>query len=139
MPLTATMRLRLLSLLLRLSGAVMLTAFLAIFLPVDWMVSTHRWLGMGEFPRLPVVEYLARSIAALYGFHGMLLLIVATDPAKYRTIVLYIATVNVVFGITVFAIDLEAGMPPLWTWLEGPPIVVVGFVLAWLIRPIGGR
>jgi hypothetical protein len=135
MPLPETTRLRLLSLLLRLSGAVMLTAFLAIFLPVDWMASTHRWLGMGEFPRLPVVEYLARSIAALYGFHGVLLLIVATDPAKYRTIVCYIATVNVVFGLTVFGIDLQAGMPLLWTWLEGPPIVVVGFMLAWLIRP----
>jgi hypothetical protein len=139
MPLTDSVRLRLLSLLLRLSGAVMLTAFLAIFLPVDWMASTHQWLGMGEFPRMPVVEYLARSIAALYGFHGVLLLIVANDPAKYRTIVYYIATVNVVFGLTVFVIDFEAGMPPLWAWLEGPPIVFIGFLLAWLIRPIGGR
>ena len=56
--------------LLRLAGSVTASAFLAIFLPVEWMASTHRWLGLGEFPRAPVVDYLARSIAALYGFHG---------------------------------------------------------------------
>ena len=133
------MRMSILKALLRFSGAIMLTAFLAIFLPVDWMVSTHRWLGMGEFPRMAVVEYLARSIAALYGFHGVLLLIVAGDPVKYRTIVFYVSTVNILFGIIVLAIDLRVGMPPIWTALEGPPIIVIGLVLAWLIRPPGRR
>jgi len=127
-------RIRLLKILLRFSGIVTCAAFLAIFLPGDWMASTHAWLGMGEFPRMPVVEYLARSIAALYGFHGVLLLIVASDPLKYRTIVTYIAAVNLLFGILVTAIDLHAGMPTEWTLFEGPPIAALGIVLAWLNR-----
>ena len=68
---------RLLVLLLRLAGAVTIAAFPAMLLPTDWMDATHRWLGLGELPRAPVVEYLTRSIAALYGFHGVLLLVVA--------------------------------------------------------------
>ena len=80
-------RTRLLVILLRLGGTVTVLAFLAMFLPVDWMAWTHRWLGLGEFPRSVVVEYLARSIAALYGFHGVLLFIVARDPVRFAPVV----------------------------------------------------
>lgn len=56
---------RLLVFLLRLAGAITVTAFFAIFLPVEWMASSHRWLGLGEFPRAPVVDYLARHAGVL--------------------------------------------------------------------------
>ena len=134
-PVTAVgTRTRVLVFLLRFAGCVMATAFLAILLPVEWMASTHRWLGLGEFPRAPIVDYLARSIAALYGFHGVLLLIIANDPAKYSSIVSYVAVMNVVFGLIVLAIDVNAGLPPMWTLLEGPPIVAFGVVIAFLNR-----
>jgi hypothetical protein len=124
----------LLVLLLRVAGIVTATAFLAIFLPVEWMASTHRWLGLGEFPRAPVVDYLARSIAALYGFHGVLLLLISGDPIRYRAIVWYAAIMNVLFGLIVTAIDLNAGMPAYWTWSEGPPIAAFGAVIGLLNR-----
>ena len=100
-----------------------------MFLPVEWMASTHRWLGLGEFPRVPLVDYLTRSVAALYGFHGVLLLLVSTDPRKYRAIVSYVAIMNVIFGIIMIVVDVHAGMPLPWTLLEGPPIVLFGIVL----------
>ena len=123
-------RLRLLAALLRLAGVITVTAFLAMLLPVDWMASTHRWLGLGVFPRVPVVEYLARSIAALYGFHGVLLLIIAQDPRRYRAIVWYVAIMNVLFGLMILAIDVAAGMPGYWSAAEGPPIVAFGVAIA---------
>ena len=122
-------------LLLRLAGCMTATAFLAIFLPVDWMAATHQWLGLGEFPRAPILDYLARSIAALYGFHGVLLLIVSGDPVRYRTIVSYVAAMNTLFGLIVLAIDLHAGLPLAWTLLEGPPITAFGIAIALLNRP----
>jgi hypothetical protein len=122
-------RLRLLVFLLRLAGTVTMTAFLAMFLPVEWMVSTPRWLGLGEFPRTPVVDYLARSAAALYGFHGALLLLISRDPIKHLTIVRFVACMNVLFGVMIIAIDLHAGMPLVWTLLEGPPIIAFGLAL----------
>src|SRR5512134_2246217 len=97
-------RARVLVWLLRFAGCMTATAFLAILLPVDWMAATHQWLGLGAFPRAPIVDYLARSIAALYGFHGVLLLIVSGDPVRYRTIVSYVAAMNVLFGLIVLAI-----------------------------------
>jgi hypothetical protein len=100
-----------------------------MLMPVEWMASTHRWLGLGEFPRAPVVQYLARSISALYGFHGVLLLIVSTDTRKYRTLVWYAAAMNMIFGAMIVAIDLHAGMPLFWTLGEGPPIIAFGLVI----------
>lgn len=129
--------LRLLVLLLRLAGVVMVTAFLAVLLPVDWMAATHSWLGLGEFPRLPVVDYLARSVALLYGFHGVLVLIVSRDPVKYRTIVWYLAAMNMLFGVVILGIDIHAGLPASWTLLEGPPVTAFGIVLGLLNRQIG--
>jgi hypothetical protein len=123
-------RVWLIAALLRLAGVVTGCAFFAIFLPVDWMIATHEWLGLGVFPRSPLVDYLTRSIAAVYGFHGCLLLILASDPVKYRALVWYAAAMNVGFGIIVLAIDLHAGMPMFWTMAEGPPIVALGLVLA---------
>ena len=124
--------------LLRLAGCVTAAAFLAIVLPVEWMASTHQWLGLGEFPRSPVVDYLARSVAALYGFHGVLLLIISGDPIRYRAIVSYVAVMNILFGLIVLAIDIHAGMPLAWTVVEGPPILLFGIVLTLLNRPARG-
>lgn len=120
--------------LLRLCGSSLLLAFLAIFLPPDWMAATHRWLGMGEFPRMPVVDYLARSIAALYGFHGVLVLIASTDVVRYAPIVRYIGFMDVFFGLTMIAIDLYAGMPAMWTAVEGPALAATGVVTLYLSR-----
>jgi hypothetical protein len=121
---------RLLVFLLRFAGLVTVSAFFAMFLPVERMASTHEWLGLGTFPRSPVVDYLTRSVAALYGFHGCLLLVISTDIVKYRALVWYAAAMNVLFGHIMTAIDLHAGMPMWWTIGEGPPIAALGIVLA---------
>ena len=128
--------LRLLVFLLRLAGVVTASAFLAILLPRDWMAATHEWLGLGEFPRAPVVDYLARSIAALYGFHGVLLLIVSRDLVRYKPIVKFVGILNVTFGLIMTAIDLYAPMPMLWTLTEGLPIIAFGLVVLYLCRSI---
>lgn len=125
---------RLLVVLLRVAGGITLMAFLAMLLPADWMAATHRALGMGELPRAPVVDYLARSIAALYGFHGVLLLLVSRDPVQHRSIVRYLGWMNLLFGMFMVFIDLHAGMPGLWTLAEGPPIALFGVVVLYLSR-----
>jgi hypothetical protein len=125
-------------LLLRLAGAFTTTAFLAMFLPVDWMAAVHRAIGLGELPRAPVVDYLARSVAAFYGFHGVLLLLVSTDVVRYRLLVWYVAVLNVVFGVILLVIDLHAGMPLVWTLFEGPSIIVFGVIVGLLNRSVTG-
>jgi len=47
-----TVHRRILVVLLRLAGGITATAFLAVFLPGDWMAAAHQWLGLGEFPSM---------------------------------------------------------------------------------------
>ena len=127
-------RLRLLRLVLRIGGVTTTAAFLAVFLPVEWMARAHEALDLGPFPFWPIVEYLARSIALLYGFHGVLMLIIATDPVRYRALVTYLAIMDVTFGVAIAAIDIHAGLPWYWTLGESASIALLGLVLA-ILRP----
>ena len=129
-------RVRLLVFLLYLGGVITASAFLTIFMPVEWMAATHEWLDLGEFPRAPVVDYLARSVAALYGFHGVLMLIVARNPTRHRPIVRYIGVMDVVFGILMTFIDIHAGMPTSWIVTEGPPVAGFGVAILYLSRSL---
>jgi hypothetical protein len=125
--------------LLRIFGGLTLLAFLAMLMPPDAMAWVHLRMGLGEFPRAPVVDYLARSISGLYGFHGVLVLLVSTDLERYRPILVYIWVLNIVFGLMLVAIDVYAGLPWWWTASEGPPIVALGLVLAFFSRSIPKR
>ena len=125
--------------LLRFAAIALMFAFGAVFLPISWMQWTHEGLGMGPFPDVPLVEYLTRSIALLYGFHGVLNLLASFDIHRYRLFVKFSAWVNIVHGIGMFVIDLKAGMPWYWTVAEGPPIAVLGLLLLLLLRGIPER
>jgi hypothetical protein len=125
---------RLLVWLLRLGGVLTGSAFLAMVMPNDWMAATNRWLGLGELPRTPVFEYLARSVSAFYGFHGVLLLIVSRDPVYYQAIVRYVGWMSVAFGACLFAIDWHAGLPWWWRIGEGPGVLAIGVVVLSLAR-----
>lgn len=127
---------KILILVMRLVGGVMLLAWLAVLLPEKWMAQGHRLLQLGDFPASTLVDYLTRSISALYGIHGGLLIVLATDVRRFAKVIRYAATMNLIFGATVFAIDLHAGMPWFWTLGEGPPIAAVAALMLWLLRSV---
>jgi len=127
---------QLLIVLLRFGALMTGLAFLTVPLPVESMVSTHRWLGLGDLPQAPVVEYLARSVAAFYGFHGVLLFLLSTDVARYAPIINYIAVMNVLLGLMLVAIDAHAGLPVWWIVFEGPPVVLTGIAIGLLNRAV---
>jgi hypothetical protein len=124
----------LLAWLLRFGAAFTMSAFLAVFLPVRWMAATHGWLGLGEFPQSPLTDYLARSVAALYGFHGVLLLLLSLDVQRSLPVIRFIGVMNVLLGAMLLGIDLHAGMPAWWTLGEGPPLMAVGVAVLMLAR-----
>ena len=130
----STRHVRALKVLLRIGGVLTGSAFLMMFLPFETMAAIHRRLGLGDLPQLPVIDYLARSVAAFYGFHGVLLFVVSSDPVRFRPLVTYLAAFNIIFGLMLIAIDVHAGLPAWWTGFEGPPVVVLGIVLAILNR-----
>jgi hypothetical protein len=127
---------RFLVLLLRLSGGVMLLAFVAVFLPTSWMAGTHRWLGLGEFPASSLVDYLARSASALYGIHGGLAVVLSLDVRRFAPVIVYVAWAGVIFGALMIGVDLTADMPLYWTLGEGPLIMAESALTLWLARGI---
>jgi hypothetical protein len=72
----------------------------------------------------------------LYGFHGVLLFVVSTNPVRFRPIVQFIGVMNLLFGILMTGIDVNAGMPHWWTLAEGPPISGFGVAILYLCRSL---
>jgi hypothetical protein len=95
----------------------------------------HRWLGLGEMPTGPVVEYLARSVSAFYALFGALFLVVASDLERYRPVVRFLGVALALVGLILLGVDVGAGMPWWWSAFEGPLWVVVGAVIFFLARP----
>jgi hypothetical protein len=123
---------RMLVWLLRLGGAVMLTALGAVVMPSDWMNVIHRQAGLGDLPNVPIVGYLTRSISALYALHGALLVFLAGDVRRFLPVVRFLTVAGVVFGAVMLAIDGAVGMPLPWTVGEGPFVVALSAVILWL-------
>ena len=122
--------------LLRVWGAMGLLALFPVLMPVSWMAAVHGWVGLGEMPTSPIVEYLTRSVSALYAGFGGLLLVTSRDVRRNRVTVTYLAAMAVVFGIAVLGIDLYAGLPLSWILGEGPPTALFGVILLRLLRAV---
>jgi hypothetical protein len=119
-----------------LLGIPGLFALVGVFMPLSWMVATHRWLGLGEMPTGPVVEYLARSVSAFYALLGALFLVMASDLERYRPQVRFFGVAFAPLGIIFTGVDLLAGMPWWWTAFEGPSGLPVGALVFYLARPV---
>ncbi|MBM4041618.1 MAG: hypothetical protein FJ290_24225 [Planctomycetes bacterium] len=120
---------RLLVLLLRMVGGMECLAIFPALMPRTWMALVHEHIGLGPFPEGPVVEYLARSLSALYAVNGGLMLVVSTDVRRYAALVTFSAAAAVAAGLLVLVTDLSVGMPWWWTAGEGPFLMAFGVVL----------
>ncbi|MBI5397130.1 MAG: hypothetical protein HZA91_17670 [Verrucomicrobia bacterium] len=126
---------RILKIFLRVYGAVAGLAIFAVFMPRAWMAATHEAIGLGKFPDGAIVEYLARSLSALYAFHGGLLWLVSRDVRRYAAIIAYIAVVGIAFSLLILALDVSLQLPVWWILGEGPCVLVIsGVVLVLLAK-----
>ena len=123
---------------LRGIGGLEAVAFLAMVMPTSWMIAAHQGLGMGELVATPILQYLTRTISALYGCLGLLQILISFDLPRYRPVITFLGWTHVVLGPAVFYLDSWAGLPGHWTWLEGPPILLLGLLYLALARRIRG-
>ena len=109
---------RMLTWLMRVNAAILLTAVVPVFFPTDLMADLHARLGLGEFPRDRLTDYLTRSAAACYALHGAVVLLVSTDVPRYRPLITPLYGLHLMFAGAMLGIDLFAGMPVWWTVAE---------------------
>lgn len=123
--------------LLRIGALLTGSAVFAIFLPEESMASMNATAGLGEFPAVPLTGYLTRSLSAMYAIHGGLLFVLSTDVVRYRPVIEFVGWATAALGVAMTGIDLTAPMPLWWTLVEGPSVIVIGVVLALLVRKLG--
>jgi len=120
---------------LRLIGGIELCAIPFLLFPVPWMAEVHeKGLGLGPLPRERIVEYLARSLSAVYAVHGAVVFFVSFDVVRYRPLIGFLGAIHVVLGATILAIDAVSGLPWWWVMGEGPGIAVGGLLVLLLNR-----
>lgn len=120
--------------LLLLMGGMAMLAVVAMVMPTDWMEAGNDAMGLGLFQRSVLMEYLTRSLSALYAIVGTLIVYVALNLRRYLELAIVIGWLTVLLGLALTVIDIAVGMPTIWTWAEGPPTVLLGVAFIWLAR-----
>jgi hypothetical protein len=103
-------------------------------MPLRFMDTVHRTLGMGPLPSQPIVEYLARSTSAFYALLGALLWAFSFDLDRYRPLVHKIGFGLIALGVLLLLNDIQSELPRFWQVAEGPIDALFGVILVW-----GGR
>jgi hypothetical protein len=123
------MKEKILIIILRLSGLMLITAFVAVFLPYEMMTSIHFQIGLGTMPQLPILDYLARSVSMFYGIHGVIVIYISYNLNKYLQFLKLLCYLGLLFGLSLFFIDINASMPSYWTFGESPIVVLLNLVI----------
>jgi hypothetical protein len=121
------------------TGAALLLALPFVFIPRAWHAAIHERIGLGPYPDGPVIDYLVRSVSAMYVLSGLFCWLVATDLRRYGPMVQFLGWTSIAFGVLMAVVDVMLGLP--WWWIagEGPPAVVLGAALVVLERAANGR
>lgn len=120
--------------LLRLMGGIVLMAIVPVFFPASWMKFLHEQAGLGSIPDQPIFWYLTRSLSLMYFVHGVFVFAISTNVRRYWPLIKMLCALNVVIGLILIGIDLNASMPWWWTIAEGPGIIAGGILLLMLVR-----
>ena len=125
---------RTVTLVLRIAGALNLTALLFAFGPDSLLSWGHEALLGGPFPAEPVAEYLARSASLLYAFHGGLLIYAAGDPVRFAGWLKLYGGMMAAAGAAFLVVDLMARMPAWWAFGEAGTLLAGGLFVLTLLR-----
>jgi hypothetical protein len=120
--------------LLRLAGATEMLAFFAVIMPRSSMEVSHSWLGLGVMPSSSVLMFMIREASYTYGMHGVTLWILASDPDRFRPIILLNGISFLLAGGVFFIIDHTSGMPLWWVVGDSLSCATFGAAVLWLMR-----
>jgi hypothetical protein len=126
---------RVLSWYLKAYAVGLLVALPATIVPTSWLAAAHEAIGLGPWPDLPLLEYLARSASAAYASLGAVALLASFDVQRYRVFVLFLGLLGLSGGVYLVVLGLAVKLPWWWTALEGPMVILTSLPLLLLSRP----
>lgn len=118
-------------------GAFTLTAFLFAFMPSSWLQAISGVLGFDGFPDSPLAFYLARNLSLMYGFVGVLFVVMSRDMTRYLPLAVILGWCAIALGIAQAVADAMAGLPWWWTAGESVSTIIGGVLLVWLASKRG--
>ena len=122
--------------LLRIGGIFLILAWPTVIMPTSWQAAGHEMLGLGPFPASPLMDYLTRTIAVLYGTRGMVYWLLASDIRRFEPLIKFFAVMDIVAGICFLGIGIHATLPAFWWAFEGPSLVGFGAIILWLLKKL---
>lgn len=129
---------RVLKWMLVILGGMAATAVVPMVMPFAWMQRANDALGLAPLADTPLIQYLTRSLSAIYALFGVMTIYIGLDVRRYRRLIVVIGWLTAALGLALTCIDFAAGMPSSWSWGEGPPTVLVACVMVWLARRVTG-
>jgi hypothetical protein len=120
---------------LRASAVMLMVAAPVVVMPTAWMRAIGAWLGL-EVPETPLVEYLTRSVSALYAALGGYCWFLSCDVRRYLPLLRFMIPLTALFDVTLIVLDVLIPMPIAWTIGEGVAIVGWTLVLWLLVRRV---
>lgn len=123
---------RVLVIMLRLSGIILLSALVPAVMPHSWMDGIHRQMDLGQLPDMPIVGYLTRSLSAMYAMHGAIVFFVSLDVRRYLPLIKFLFVLAFLFGLGMVVLDRAVDMPTAWACGEGPSIIILSAIALWL-------
>jgi hypothetical protein len=124
---------------LRLFALMFLCAAPAVVMPTGWMSAINDALGLGPFADVPLMQYLARSESALYVSMGGSYWFMSNDVRRYLPLLRFTVPLMAIFDVTVILLDVQIGMPLLWTVGEAISLVAWTLLLWWLVRRVDNQ
>jgi hypothetical protein len=124
-------------LVLRATALLLLLAFVGAALPESWMKAVYEWGGLGPWPGGALLVYLARALAILYGFYGLLALYLSFDVQRYLPLIRFMAVASFPFAPVMFVVIWAAGLPMIWAVSESTSIVFISALWYLASRPAG--
>lgn len=117
-------------------GGLAISAFFPMVMPTAWMEALTVRLGLEVLPNTPLTQYLTRSLSLVYGVFGLLTVYLARSVRQYRQLLIYIGWLTMLLAVVLTVLDFSIGMPPSWSWGEGPPTMVIAVVIIRLARRV---
>src|ERR1043166_7879057 len=118
---------------LRISALVFMAAAPAVVMPIEWMITMGGWLGL-DVPDVPLMQYLTRSVSALYAAVGVACWRLSCDVRRYLPLLRFTVVLTAAVSMIIAALDLWIPMPAAWIVGECVTMLVWTLGLWWLVH-----